>query len=195
MAEAEWVRIVNEARVLSERVLEDRTRLIGRTPHVGREAWLHIVFRGLKEEEIQTLEAQLALRLPDEVRTFLAQQNGLSVFSDAMSLDGLRTSYVRAGDAAYQPYSIVPPNIDERPAFAPDSAFFLGGYSSDGSLLYIDQALAGRVFRCARDSGEILNEWTTLSEMLDNEVRRLAALFDMHGRRLDPDRPRKRGKA
>jgi len=188
MRESTWLAVLDRASALGQRVLSDGTRLIGPAPHVGRAAWLHIIFRALEEREIGGLREKLD-NLPEAFRGFLARQNGLSIFSDALSIYGLRVSYARTGDAAYQPYSILTPNVHERPRDAPSSAFFVGGYSGDGSLLYIDEAENGRVIRCDRETAASLNCWTNMTAMLDSEALRLAFLYDAQGRCIDPNRP------
>jgi len=179
---------ISRAAPLGEKVLADGTRLIGHVPHVAPEAWLHIVFPGLGDEEILRVESEIERPLPAAYRTFLRTTNGLGAFSDALAMYGLRQDYRRSGDASYQPFSIVVPNTIERPLGVPDAAVFVGGYGWDGSLLYIE-AESGRVYRCDRDSGQPLNEWPGFPEVLDEEILRLAAMHDAAGHLVDPSRP------
>jgi hypothetical protein len=182
------IELMNSYAHLGVRVLENGTRLIGHVPHVAPEAWLHMLFAPLSVTQIAQIERDIGTALPDEFASFLKRSNGLSLFSDALSIDGLRTSYARTGDSTRQPFSIITPNVPERPLFSRDSFVFIGGYRSDGSLLYIDKK-DSRVYRCKNRSAKPLNEWSDFGVMLHKEATRLSLLFDNKGRKLNPDRP------
>lgn len=158
--------LIAQAKPLGYRALEDGTQLFGHVPYVAPDAWLHIIFRPLLAHELQEIEGELGRPLPDEYARFLKHTNGLSLFSGALSFDGFRTDYTRRGDV-WQPFSLRIPNLLERPRAAPGSAFFIGGYSYDGSLLFIDEA-DGVVRRCDRDFAVLLNEWSDLSRRCSN---------------------------
>jgi len=133
-------------------------------------------------EAVSGLEQTLG-NIPQDYREFLLSfGNGLSVFSDNLSLYGLQV-IARSGDDMWQPFPLDTPNFYERPPDAHEEAFFIGGYGQDGSLLFVEK---GRVFRCKRDSATSLKEWPSFSEMLVAEVRRLFMLFDDHGRLKNP---------
>lgn len=172
------------AKALGETALPDGTRLIGRVPHVGSEAWLHVVFRALEPAEISGLEAQVGRSLPSDYRAFLGEANGLSLFSDELSFYGLRTSYDRTGSGAIQPYSLVTPNVKERPKTLPTDAIVVATYRWDGSRVYMRTSKPGPLIRCERGGGPSLNEWPTLGQMISDEAHRLATLFDGHGKRI-----------
>src|SRR5262245_35891125 len=118
---------------LGVRVLDNGTRLIGHVPHVAPEAWLHIIFAPLSLTQVAQVEHEIATSLPEPFGDFLRRSNGLSLFSDSLSIHGLRSSYARSGDAVWQPFSIVTPNVPERPRSAGPSLVFVGSYASDGS--------------------------------------------------------------
>ncbi|MBE0543131.1 MAG: SMI1/KNR4 family protein [Verrucomicrobia bacterium] len=172
---------------LGVRQLENGTKLIGRTPHVAPEAWLHAVFAPISHHDVLQLEKSLGRKIPEPYRHFLTSfANGLSIYSECLSLDGLRTSYARRGDEVWQPFAIDTPNVYERPRDADPRHFFIGGYGQDGSLLYIDGV---KVYRCSRESVEPLHEWNGFETMLIGEVERLVALFDENGRKKNPKAP------
>jgi hypothetical protein len=181
--------VLKQADRLGSRVLENGTRLIGHVPHVGPEAWLHKIFAPISDRQIDELENDVAIKLPEVFRDFLTLTNGLSMFSGNLSIYGLRSSWERTGDAAGQPFSIVTPNTVERLVNAKKSFLFLGGYrSGKGYYLYIDtNDLA--IYRCSRQSAIPLQKWNSFPEMLVCETTRLAALFDERGRRIDPTQP------
>ena len=179
---------MERAKILGERQLPNGTRLIGHVPHVAPEAWLHEIFPPLDKGGIDKLEAGLKMSIPTDYKEFLSVANGLMLFSCRLSLDGLRTSYVRTGDEAIQPFSLLTPNTFERPKDALPSYLFIGGYGQDGSRLYIDGETS-KVFRAARRTSTPLNEWKNFEEMLVTETIRIALLFDDKGKRINPNEP------
>ena len=184
---AEILSIIEKAKSLGFRVLENGTQLVGAVPHVAPEAYIHKVFAPLSENQILYLEGAVLKRsIPASYKELLAHCNGLSLFSGSLSLDGYRKSYTRHGDEVWQPFAIETPNLIERPADAERDAFFVGGYKADGSVLYI---LEGKAYRSPRRSAKPLNEWNNFWEMLLSETRRLAELFDETGRKTNPNLP------
>lgn len=182
-----FAKIVADATPLGVRSLADGTQLIGRVPHVGSDAWLHALFAGLSDSEIQEVERRAGRSLPSEYRQFLRRNNGISIFSGALYIAGLRNGYSRQGDAVWQPFAIEEANVLERPRDANPDLVFIGGYKSDGSRLYMATD-SPEVFRCQRDSSRPQNSWPSLVTMLNEETARLAAHFDEQGRRRDPSR-------
>jgi|SRR6185369_4004354 len=177
--------ILDRAKPLGARTLPNGTRLIGHVPHVAPEAWLHEIFPPLHAHGIEAIERGIKRALPQDFKTFLEFANGLMLFSCSLSIYGFRTNYSRTGDDAIQPFDIITPNTYERPKDALPSYVFIGGYRSDGSLIYIDSDTS-KVFRSARKRSIPLNEWTNLEEMLVTETIRIALLFDDRGKRIDP---------
>lgn len=173
--------VIEPARALGSRKLDDGTELIGHVPHVAPEAWLHMLFPPLPPQGIERIEAELGRPLGPAFSSMLALHNGLSLFSDSLSIYGHRATVSRTGDAAWQPFSIRTPNTLERPKDADPSHLFVGSYGSDGSQLYID-VRDSRVYRCSRRSAAPLNRWDDFFGMLNSEARRLATLFDGQGR-------------
>jgi SMI1-KNR4 cell-wall len=176
--------VVERSRPLGSSTTSTGTILVEHVPHVGPEAWFHVIFPGLAETEIAELEQSTGRKFPSDYVEFLKQMNGVSLFSGALAMYGRRTSFARSGEAAWQPFSLVTPNTRERPPALPASVVIVGGYKADGSLLGID-VLTNYVGRFDRDSGKRLNRWANLSAMLTQEIERLAPMFDDRGRRAD----------
>jgi hypothetical protein len=164
--------------------LEDGTELLGRVPHRGPEAWHHIIFRPLSAEEIRGLDAVVGRDLPTDLQAFYAAMNGLSIFSDSLSLFGLRANYDRRDRCERQPYDLTISNRFERLQGAPSSAVFFGAYGSDGSQLYVDSK-SSSVHHCDRFSAEPLVSWPDLITMLRAEIERIAAYYSPDGLRRD----------
>jgi hypothetical protein len=173
------------------RVLSNGTRLVGHVPHIAPEAWLHQVYRPLSDQQVRKIETELRSTLPMVFSDFLQRCNGLGLFSGCLSIDGLRTSYERTGDAVWQPFDILTPNVDERPRGSKPSCLFVGGYSDDGSRLYIDNADL-KVYRCERRSAKPINQWPNFETMLQSEVERFSTLFGRDGKELNPSETKKR---
>ena len=181
---AEVMRVVEEARGLGSRVLVNGTQIIGHVPHVAVEGYLHEIYPGLADAEIEALEiGTLRRTIPEDYKAFLKLSNGANFFVAELALDGARTDYARTGDESRQPFDLEIPNLYGRPRDARNGEFFIGGYSEDGSLLYLRD---GRVFRCSMRSVKPLNEWSGFWEMLVGEVTRMAKHFDSTGRRKTP---------
>lgn len=173
---------------LGEETSGNGTLLIGRAPHIARLAWLHSIYPTLNEQDIDVLKSELQTDIPDPYKHFLKNcSNGLTLFVDEFNLYGLRKQLSRGIEASRQPYSPVTANIDERPKNAKDIFFFIGGYSWDGSNIYIDKT-TNKVHYCDRWDATSLFEWPSFEEMLVSEVRRICSLFDEKGVVKDPDK-------
>jgi hypothetical protein len=167
---------------LGEERASTGARLIGHVPHVAPMAYLHSIYPGLDESQIDELEALCQRPIPPPYRALLRITNGANLFSDKLRINGLRTSYARDADASRLPYAMEAANTWERPKGSPQDAVFFGGYSFDGSRLSMLPE-DDRVFYTPRRTYEpILRTWPSLDEMLESEVERLAALFDGQGR-------------
>lgn len=79
-------------------------------------------------------------------------------------------------------------NIDERFSDTKEKYLFIGGYSWNGSKIFIDVS-NGTVNMCGKFDSEIILTWPSLEEYLLQEIKRLDSLFDYRGVKIDPDRP------
>lgn len=166
---------------------ENGTLLIGRAPHIAELAWLHSIYPTLNKEDINHLEKELNQKIPDSYLRFLTEySNGLGIFVSKFSLYGLRKQLGRGLDAVRQPYSIITPNTHERPDNAKNSYLFIGGYSWDGSKIYIDTE-TNKVHYCDRWDATSLYEWSSFEAMLNYEIPRMISLFDKNGVIINDD--------
>lgn len=156
---------------------------MGHVPHVAPEAWFHLLFPPLDEGEIAELERNLGMPLDRVFRNFLSQHNGISLFSDAVAVYGVRKQLGRRGDAVWQPYDILTPNREERPRDGRREHLIVGSYEFDGSLVVIDTR-DSRTFRSDRDSVTPLNTWKDFYAFLGAEAERLSHLFDGSGKKI-----------
>lgn len=182
------IECLDSYRSLGTRLLDNGTRLIGHVPHVAPEAWFHAVFTPISTESVRQLEQQMGINMPENFSNFLIRANGLRVFSGHLYIRGLRWNFSRRGDDVWQPFSILTPNLEERPRNAKKTHLFMGGYEPSGSMLYID-INSLNVYRCTHRSAKPLYEWSSFEDMLESEVQRLTTRFDRDGRLLDPAEP------
>lgn len=163
--------------------------LIGRAPHIGKEAWLNKIYPVLSSDEIIQLESELHTDIPNDYKNFLLNfSNGLNILVSTFYLSGLRKYLGRDVEASRQPYSLEIPNVDERPKNAPENLFFIGGYDWDGSRLYIDKK-TNLVHCCERRDITPRFTWKSFNEMLISELNRIYGLFDDNGIEKDENIP------
>ena len=155
---------------LGESKSDDGAVFIGKVPHNGPKAWLNILYPVVTEEELRFLSEELKTEIPEEYSSFLLSfSNGMNVLSSTFSLYGLRRQIDRNLEAnVRQPYSIITPNIYERPENSKPSYFFIGGYNWDGSHLYIDRE-TNIVHCCERWDATSKKQWNSLEEMIISE--------------------------
>ena len=152
----------------------------GHIPQLAPEAYNIYTFAPLTEERLALLERALNREVPKQYKIFLTLfSNGMHIFHRCLSLDGLQGSINR--DLGIQgPFDLSDTNVYERPKNADSNCFFLGGYSYDGSLLYIKDDVS-TVYYCARRDATPLKEWNSFSEMLIEEIQRLKSLHGVDG--------------
>jgi hypothetical protein len=161
--------------------------LIGKAPHIGTHAWLHEFPRALNETEIQIMEEDLGKKLPSTLRNFYLETNGLFFFTATLSISGYRKSYSRNVNSRL-PFSILDSDLEERPENSKNNYLFFGGYSFDGSNVFIDTNTS-EIFACNRyDASKTLKSWPNLNEFLFSEIDRLIKLYDNEGKFIGSSR-------
>ncbi len=176
-----------------ERTTKWGARLICPTPHVAPEVWLHALYRGLTKEELDSLQSRLRLPMPPELRDFLLRTNGAKLFGSSVHVWGLRFSYARTGDEAWQPFDLVlHSEQSERPAARPPSVLMFGSCDEGEYRVFFDTAdPSGRVGRTRRDKFAPQKFWPDFWAWLLDETRRLADRYDETGRLIRSPRPRR----
>lgn len=172
-----------------EKITVNQTSLICKVPHIAPEAWLHCIYKGLSENEIEGIETKIKRQLPNHLREFLKIANGMNIFSDSISVWGRRTSYVRNGEEAYQPYDLL--DLNEELANEISSKWLaFGSYLWDGSTMYYDVTSDdNKVFICERDSTKKMKIWDNIYLWLNEEINRLSKMYDENGIEIDEDEP------
>lgn len=161
------------------RALTTNVRQVGHVPHVAPEGYLFTIFPGLSDSDIDSVENDLAIPFHESLRSFYRVFNGLSLYSDSLSIYGMRSSYVREGEASIQPYSIATSNGPERIAGISREDVVIGFYNYDGSKVIMRRT--GELTRTPRKGFVPLETWRSLDEFLCLELTRLRQLFDEEG--------------
>jgi hypothetical protein len=73
-------------------VLSNGTILLCKVPHIAPQAWFHRLYTKLPQEKIFQLENKLTNSIPEDLKDFLSNFNGLNIFSDSLSIWGVKTS-------------------------------------------------------------------------------------------------------
>lgn len=163
------------------RVLDNGTQLIGKKEHrkPGDMQYLHTLYAPLQSVQIDQLESQIQRKLPDVLRAFYACSNGLSLFNNTFSIQGLRHDYNRdTNDSAWQPVSLEYGTVDRLQPTTNDIICF-GFYGwGDGYEIYMSNQSSPEIFLCPQNQVDnILHRWPNFEEMLISEVERLSILF------------------
>ena len=167
---------------------DNGARMFGHVPFVAPQAWFHILFPPLDEAALGQLERSLMRPIPGPYRDLLRVTNGLHLFGGELALYGRRTDYSRKPEIRL-PFDLTDPNVHERPRAADPSWFIFSFYQEDGSPAYMDPK-DNRVYRGSRDlTRPRLNQWSSLDDYLEQEIGRMAPLFDERGRLRDDSIP------
>lgn len=152
----------------------------GHVPHIAPMAYNIIIFHPLEEEQIAILEEKLKKELPRPYRSFLTStSNGMHLFHRCLHLYGFQGEMNRE-KGSQKPFDLSVSNVYERPTNADASCFFIGGYSYDGSKLYMRSG-SQKVFYCQRWDITPLKEWSNFETMLIEEIQRLRSIHNNRG--------------
>lgn len=192
--------IVNRLRSLDDsgsQVLQDGTLLIRKNPPrrdgLFFDAYLHEIYRGLREDQIDKLQALIGRDLPDDLRKFYQQANGMNLFAGSLSIQGLRKDYAR-DPSVRQPISLEYGNVLDTPRgqAKEDIDYIRFGFfsSGDGSELAIKPDGRRTIYAFPRyELKPVLFEWPDFESMLLSETDRMIALFKERKGNVDPLNP------
>ena len=171
--------LIEEQKALGA-VEEEVVSRYGHIPRLAPEAYNIYTFAPLTDEQLALLERVLNREVPKQYKIFLTLfSNGMHIFLRCLNLYGLQGSINRKL-GIQGPFDLSIPNVYERPSNADASCFFIGGYSYDGSKLYMRSG-SQKVFYCPRWDITPLKEWNSFSEMLIEEIQRLKSLHGADG--------------
>lgn len=169
--------------------LENGTKLIAKTPWIGPNAWLHVIYPSIEQIGAKKIKDKLPMA-SNYLSGILSEMNGLRAFSGALSLYGYKEEAFgidrSTSLAAFQPFDIFLANIKERPPWLNADEITIAFYDWDGSEAVLRPD--GSIFRVTMN-GERKNRWSNVSEFIKNELTRLSSLFDETGRPKNPEVP------
>lgn len=175
-----------KSKLISEYDEKDRyttsngTILLKNVPQVAPLAYLHYLYSPLSKEQVDSLEEKFAYQLPEEIRRFFQEMNGINIFSGSLYINGLRTDLSRTTEAVIQqPYDIVFPNLQGHD-YRLKNIIYLGAYGYDCSLIGYNVE-DGSIHRQLKTSKEKINNWRSITEFLSMEYLRLQGLVDENG--------------
>ncbi|WP_442580830.1 SMI1/KNR4 family protein [Mesorhizobium sp. ASY16-5R] len=166
---------------LGERHLSDGTVLIGRMPKKGPGAYLHRFFGPLTDAEIDQLETQIRRSIPDRLRRFYKQANGVNCFDGSLFIFGMRRSWDRSEFDAMlcNPFDLFVPAITSTSRSPSGSGLCISRYG-DGSSVFIEPD--DSVVRAPEDSSRrVLNRWASFDHWISAEFDRISLFFDDPG--------------
>ncbi|MDR0354253.1 MAG: SMI1/KNR4 family protein [Deltaproteobacteria bacterium] len=147
------------------------------------QAVTHSLFDALNEDEPHELERSIKRPLPNDLREFYLQCNGLICFVTEFEISGLKKTHARGVKAALShPFELSIPNLEERPKNAEDDMVFFGSYDYDGSCLYM--RADNRVHYAKPGDATPLKTWDCFDVFIERELRRIFSLFSDKGERL-----------
>ena len=152
-------------------------------PWIAPQAYLHVVFK--PADRVTLGEIGSSLKLPQSWQDTLAAQNGAILYSDAISIFGVRspTALLNRGDVfEMPPYSIVDENRNW-PVKPIERFVVIGGYGYDGTRAVLDRD-SGSVLAIPRKSEKALCRWPDPDAWIKEELNRLSLLFDREGKIL-----------
>lgn len=164
---------------LGTRELKNGTRLIGNTPKINKDSYLHELYNSLTNEEVESIEAKLDKKLPSGLKEFFLKHNGCNLFHSLTGIYGLKKFESRSDpEIAYSyPYDIITPNLEYR-KFSPSRSGVLIKRYTDESLIFAEPD--GCVIRYSELRG-LIKTWNGIGEYLVSECGRLEKFFDKDG--------------
>jgi hypothetical protein len=159
------------------------------TPHIGKYAWLHTIYKGLSREDITHLENKMFKKIPEDYKEYLSYMNGAELFSGNLTLYGFSQSkinlVIRDGVEAIQPYDMVVENLDYKRI--PPTWLRIGSIWKKRNEIFMDSG--GRVYACEYRKNEVVKDWPSFWEYLLFQVESFTTKYDERGVALDEARP------
>ena len=139
--------------------------LISPMPHVAPSAFAHEVFDGVSKEETAQHALANEINIPGSFSDLLSEINGFILYGGKMSMYGIVTTFSR-DPKQRRPFSLLDRNKYSRPIGSSVDHFFIGSFSSDGSLLYMLND-SQRIYKRSRDDPRVVDEWSNFDSLID----------------------------
>jgi SMI1 / KNR4 family (SUKH-1) len=166
-----------------EKQLLSGVRLICPTPHIAPEAWLHVLYPPVTIEDISRLETDLRASLPKDFRDFLLRANGLELFSNNITVWGIRGKLSRSGDKAWQPFDLRSHNrSSDRPYGSPNSIVYFGSVGRGENRCFFEPRGPSYIVGVTnRHDYQPSNYWPDFGNWLLDGIRKMKHKFNSAG--------------
>lgn len=154
------------------KILSNKNELICHTPQIAPQAWLHEIYYKLNNQEILDLESKIGKKMPEEYKAFLLMCNGINIFSDSLSIFGVRKSYKRIGDEAHQPYDLYEMNNENRNNINKNNLII--GSCDDNNNFIVYNLEENNICIYNRDNYNIIEKFNSLIELLEKKIEILS---------------------
>ena len=146
--------------------------------------YLHVVFPGLKDDELIAFRNEIGVEIHAEYEKILRNFNGFKLFSDSLCLYGFGS--IRENNmyiiSRYPSKPVLFHMLDENNGKIDFHKMKIGSVCDDG--LYIDNE-NGTITRINK-SGDCLEMWSSLDKCLNELFDRLEKQYDSYGLCLKP---------
>lgn len=151
-------------------------KLIGHRPDVAPRAFVHVLYKGLEDEELDILESRLGTNLPVYLRTFYKCCNGMMIYLGRLRFLGYVPLDAENVGVHNFPSNIVTPNLSARLKGLSPKDLVFAWYKTDGSYAVLEDS--GHVCRYdVMNGGGLLECWTNFEGWLLSEIDRLQSDF------------------
>jgi hypothetical protein len=157
-----------------EKLLDNGVRLVEPAPDIAPKAWRHIVYPPITENEILGIETTLRQRLPQDLREFYKNYNGISLFGGGVTIWGKRQDYVREGDGMWQPFDLVQHNAaGNRPSGSPYQLIYFGSSERGSNRLFFEPD-SGEIGKTSAYSFTEIVRWPNFKAFILSEIAKQA---------------------
>lgn len=158
--------------------LSNGTELYGCVPDDDHDRWLHVVFRGMRQAQLESVERSLGCAVPSLLRSFYRGCGGMSLFGGAFTVAGHCPVGFATGEHALRPMAIVELNhaVDMFGWRGRDAvAFAVNGW--DGSVHVAGMGnTPNEVVRCDRVTGRVMERHADVFACVEARLYRLDSL-------------------
>ncbi len=153
-------------------------RVVCHRPKLARFSYLHFFYPPADDAKADEVASLTGRQPRPEFRAFLRVHNGLNLFNGSIKIFGVRSNNDRTFSSAMsQPYDIGLMHLNPRvPVSADDMLIGILG-ESDRIVLTSD----GEIYRYQVDSTNVVEKWTSLSNLLVGEAKRFDQYYDENG--------------
>lgn len=152
-------------------------------PRVAPNAWLHTIYPSVDPQLIVKVKTLLRVELPQEYQNFMRFCNGATLFHTFVEIWGLTTA--KRPDSANPAFDLVVENKKRiLNGIQHHNTIMIASYSY-GDTIHIEispmPSESAHVLLLDKSEGNILQEWSSLSEWLDYEMTEGRMQYDYAG--------------